>query len=97
MNNKYFNKDFIENNLYNQEKYNIETNNTIEKLLKINKGKKINIYTFLENKTEKEFKGILENIEKEFINISEPSTGKWYIIPIRIIEYISFDENINYS
>ena len=108
MNNTYFNKDIFPQNQYNQEiqqqminqnyTTNIQEQPYIENILKFNKGKKIKIYTSFPNKEDmKEFKGILENSGKDYITISDPQTGNWNLIPIIFMNYITFDENINYS
>ena len=31
------------------------------------------------------------------IRVSDPTTGKWYLLLMIYVDYISFDENINYS
>ncbi len=71
---------------------------TLENFLKINKGKKIKVYSSFDNDTswkEKNFDGILENTQKDFIIISNPSNGSWYLIKIDNIDYIEFLEKLN--
>lgn len=63
----------------------------LETLLKLNKGKKIIIYT-----NSNEFNGILEQSFKDFIILSNPNDGKYYIILSKNISYICFYEQINY-
>ena len=95
MNNKFFNSNFISDNSSNFGV--LQVNFSIDELLKLNKGKKVNVVMFFPNSIEKEFNGILEITGKDHITLSEPSTGKWNVLPINFIEYIVFDENINYS
>lgn len=63
----------------------------LENLLKLNKGKKVIIYT-----TTKEFDGILEQSFKDYIILSDPNDGKYYIILNKNINYICFLEQVNY-
>ncbi len=72
-------------------------NNYDIKYTNYNKGKKINIYASFSNINEiKEFKGILEYSDTSNIVISNPTDGKWYLIPKKYIDYIVFEEAINY-
>lgn len=76
---------------------NIINNNYETKYIDPNKGKKINIYTSFPGINEiKEFKGILEYNDLSNIMISNPTNGGWYLIPKKYIDYIVFDEAINY-
>ena len=108
--NTYFNKDIFpqndnqtrnyqinerENN-YQINQYNTQTN--IENILKANKGKQVKIYmTFPYINEIKEFKGIIEKTGMDYMILSEPSTGAWNLLPIIYLNYITFDENINYN
>ena len=90
LNNNYY-RDIPTNPLYNG---NIQNNNiyyeNIDNLLNLNKGKKITIYY-----NDKTFKGILESSFIDYIIISNPSTGNWYILLNKYINYIEFNEQIN--
>ena len=69
----------------------------IDNILRLNKGKKTKIYITIPNsKEEKIFEGILETVGKDHIIMSNPSTGEWYLIPIIYLNYIIFEEKINY-
>lgn len=70
--------------------------NTLYNIIKSNKGKRVNIYVSFPN-SDKEFSGILENIIKDHLIISDPETGKWYLIDTKYLNYIEFIEKINYS
>ena len=107
MNNTYFNKDiFPQYNQNNKENIPINTNYIpniteqpyLENILKLNKGKQVKVYMTFPNTNEiQEFKGIIEQIGNNYIALSEPSTGKWHLLPIMYLSYITFDENINYN
>ena len=68
--------------------------NYLNNLLKINKGKKIKVFTTLSENNE--FNGILEYSGQDFIIISNPNNGNWYVILISYINFICFEEQINY-
>ncbi len=66
----------------------------IENILRLNKGKKATIHmTFPDSE---EFKGIIETSGKDHIILSDPSTGKWFLLLMIYVDFITFDENINY-
>lgn len=72
----------------------------IENILRLNKGKEVKIYMSFPGSNEnrdKEYSGIIENSGRDYIILSEPSTGKWQMLPIMYVNYITFDEKINYS
>ena len=70
----------------------------IEELLKFNKGKKITLHMGFPNSNEhKDIIGILEQSNEEYITLSNPQTGAWNLLPTIYIDYITFDENINYN
>ncbi len=71
--------------------------NFFENILKLNKGKKIKVsitIPYSEFK-DKEFDGILEQTGTNYITLSNPNDGKWYLILNEYINYICFDEGIN--
>lgn len=72
----------------------------IENILRLNKGKLVTIYTTFENNREwnaKIFKGIIEAAGRDHIIISDPQTGLRYLIPMVYLDYISFEEEIEYE
>lgn len=91
----------INNKLNNN--FSVETNydlpleqSYIENMLRFNKGKEVKVYMTFPNSNAKEFMGIIEASGRDYIIISEPSTGKWQMLPIMYLDYITFDEKINY-
>lgn len=73
----------------------------IENILRLNKGKKVTVYASFadasENKKDKVFNGIIEQSGRDHLILSNPTTGKWNLILMIYVDYIEFDEKINYS
>lgn len=72
----------------------------IENILRLNKGKKVRIHmTFPDSEQfrDREFVGIIEESGRDHIIISEPTTGVWQLLLMIYVDFISFDEKINYS
>lgn len=72
----------------------------IENILRLNKGKQVRIHMTFPDSTEfrdREFTGIIEQSGRDHIIISEPSTGKWELLLMIYVDFITFDEKINYS
>ncbi|MCP3027520.1 spore coat protein GerQ [Halobacillus sp. A5] len=77
-----------------------EEESYIENILRLNRGKEATIYMTFENNEEwnaKVFKGIIEAAGRDHIIISDPQTDKRYILLMVYLDYITFDEEINYS
>ena len=71
----------------------------IENILRLNKGKIGKFYcTFPDSNDWKDtvFTGIVEQAGRDHLIISNPSTGKWYLILLVYLNYAEFDEKINY-
>ena len=103
MNNNYY-REIPNNSLYfsNQTPYNMSSvhyqNKDNTNLFNLNKGKKVYIYSSFKNSDEwksKIFNGILEESSKEYLVLSDPKCGDFYIIPVKYIDYIKSEENIN--
>jgi spore germination protein Q len=72
----------------------------IENILRLNKGKNVRVHMTFPDSTEwrdMEFTGIIEQSGRDHIILSEPATGKWQLLLMIYVDYISFDERINYS
>ena len=72
----------------------------IENILRLNKGKKVTVYaSYADSREWKDriFKGIVEESGRDHIILSDPITGKWFLIFMIYVDYIEFDEKINYS
>ena len=69
----------------------------IENILRLNRGKKVEIYASYPDSDEwrnKIFSGIIEQSGRDHIILSDPNTGNWYLILIIYVNYIKFDERI---
>ena len=72
----------------------------IENILRLNKGKIATAYATFENNREwnaKIFKGIIEAAGRDHLILSDPQTGTRYLIPMLYLDYITFDEEIEYE
>ncbi|MCC3377483.1 spore coat protein GerQ [Cohnella sp. REN36] len=72
----------------------------VENILRMNLGKVATIYMTYENNSEwnaKIFKGVLEAAGRDHIIISDPTTGRRYLLLTLNLDYITFDEPINYN
>lgn len=76
-----------------------EEQSYIENILRLNKGKIGRFYMSFPDSVEfkdKVFTGVIEQSGRDHIIISDPSTGKWYLLLIIYLDYVEFDEKINY-
>lgn len=72
----------------------------IENILRLNKGKKVRAYVSYPDSVDwrdKIYDGVVEEAGRDHLILSEPSTGKWYLIRLIYLNYVEFDEKINYS
>jgi len=72
----------------------------VENVLRMNLGKRATIYMTFENNDQwnaKIFNGILEAAGRDHIIISDPQTGKRYLLLMVNLDYITFDEQLNYT
>lgn len=70
----------------------------IENILRVNKGKKVSVYqSFADanNWKDKVFTGIIEQSGRDHIILSDPITGKWYLLLMIYVNFVEFDEPIN--
>lgn len=71
----------------------------IENILRLNLGKLATVYMTYENNSEwnaKIFKGRVEAAGRDHIIISDPETGMRYLLLMVNLDYITFDEPLNY-
>ena len=71
----------------------------IENIIRLNKGKIGRFYMTFPDSLEwrdRVFSGIIEQYGKDHIIISDPTTGKWYLLLLIYLDYVEFDEKINY-
>ena len=72
----------------------------IENILRLNRGKLATVYMTFENNREwnaKIFKGIIEAAGRDHIILSDPQTGKRYLLLMVYLDYITFDEELEYD
>lgn len=72
----------------------------VENILRLNKGKLATVYMTFENNKDwnaKIFKGIIEAAGRDHIILSDPQTGIRYILLMVYLDYITFDEEIEYE
>ena len=71
----------------------------IENIIRLNKGEIGRFYMTFPDSLEwrdRVFSGIIEQSGKDHIIISDPTTGKWYLLLLIYLDYVEFDEKINY-
>lgn len=85
-------------NQQTQMNYNVPAEQSyIENILRLNRGKKVEIYASYPDSDEwrnKVFSGIIEQSGRDHIILSDPKTGDWYLILIIYVNFIKFDERI---
>lgn len=72
----------------------------IENILRLNRGKLATFYMSFPDSVDwrdKTFTGIIEAAGRDHIIISDPKSGKWYLLEIIYLNYVEFEEKINYS
>lgn len=80
------------NTVFNEQSY-------IENVLRLNKGKLGKFYCSFPDSNEWKdtvFTGLIEQATRDHLIINNPNTGKWYIILMVYLNYVEFDEKINY-
>lgn len=96
------------NNLYNNNTYpnamynNLDINEQsyIENILRLNRGKKATFHCTIPGSNlwqDRVFEGIIEQSGKDHTIISNPNTGEWYLVLMIYIDFVTFDEPINYK
>lgn len=72
----------------------------IENILRLNIGKKATVHmTFPDSAQfrDREFRGIIEQSGRDHIILSDPTSGTWYLLLMIYLDFITFDEKINYN
>ena len=72
----------------------------IENILRHNKGKRVKLYVSFPDSNEwrdKVYDGIIEQAGRDHIIVSDPKTGKWYLVLMIYLDYVEFEERINYT
>ncbi|MFC0525179.1 spore coat protein GerQ [Pontibacillus salicampi] len=77
-----------------------EEESYIENILRLNRGKEATVYMTFENNDEwnaKVFNGVIEAAGRDHIILSDPQTGKRYLLLMVYLDYITFPEEITYA
>ncbi|GAB4074847.1 hypothetical protein GCM10028778_23500 [Barrientosiimonas marina] len=72
----------------------------IENILRMNYGKTATVYMTFENNEEwnaKVFRGQIEAAGRDHIILSDQDTGKRYLLLMVYLDYVTFDEVLNYQ
>ena len=83
-----------------QNQMDIDEQSYIENILRLNKGKKARFHITVPGSKEwqdRVFNGIIEQSGKDHVIVSNPETGEWYLILMIYLDFVTFDEPINYS
>lgn len=86
--------------VYNTGNNVIEEQSYIENIIRINKGKMARFHVTVPGSVEwqdRVFTGIIEQAGRDHVIVSNPNTGEWYLILIIYLDFVTFDEPINYS
>ncbi|MBM7580328.1 spore coat protein GerQ [Jeotgalibacillus terrae] len=72
----------------------------IENIFRLNRGKPTTVYMTFENNKEwnaKIFKGIIEAAGRDHLILSDPNTGKRYLLPLIYLDFATFEGEIEYE
>ncbi|WNF37234.1 spore coat protein GerQ [Bacillaceae bacterium IKA-2] len=72
----------------------------IENILRLNRGKVGTFYMTFENNPEwnaKIFRGVVDEAGRDHIIISDPQSGKYYLLLMINLDYVTFDEPLEYE
>ena len=78
----------------------IDEQSYIENILRLNRGKKVKAYVSYPDSLDWKdsiYNGIIEQAGRDHLIISNPETGKWYLILMIYLNFVEFDEKINYT
>ena len=71
----------------------------IENILRLNRGKMAKFHITVPGSIEwqdRVFNGIIEQAGRDHIIVSNPNTGEWYLILMIYLDFVTFEESINY-
>jgi spore germination protein Q len=71
----------------------------VENILRMNRGKVATVYTTYENNPEwpaVKFKGRIETAGRDHVILSDPDTGRRYLLLMVNVDYVTFDEPLQY-
>ena len=77
-----------------------EEQSYIENILRLNAGKKAKLHVTVQGSKEwqdRVFEGIIEQSGRDHIIMSNPQTGEWYLVLMIYLDFVTFEEPINYK
>lgn len=72
----------------------------IENILRLNKGKLATVYATFENNSQwnaKTWVGLIEAAGRDHLILSDPETGQRLLLPMVYLDYVTFNEEIEYN
>ncbi|WP_449355013.1 spore coat protein GerQ [Virgibacillus natechei] len=72
----------------------------IENILRLNRGERVRVYMTFENNDQwnaQVFTGVLEAAGRDHIILSDPQSGKRYLLLMVYLDYVEFEDEINYA
>ncbi|AXI10670.1 spore coat protein GerQ [Oceanobacillus sp. 143] len=69
----------------------------IENILRLNRGKLATVHMTFEGGHQKTFRGIIEAAGRDHLILSESGTGRRVLLLMVYLDYVTFDEEINYA
>jgi spore germination protein Q len=69
----------------------------IENILRLNKGKLATAYMTFGDKNQQAFAGIVEAAGRDHVILSDPKTGKRFLLLMVYLDYVTFDEELEYE
>lgn len=77
-----------------------EEQSYIENILRLNAGKKAKLHVTVPGSKEwqdRVFEGIIEQSGRDHIIMSNPQTGEWHLVLMIYLDFVTFEEPINYK
>lgn len=71
----------------------------VENILRLNKGKVATFYMSFPDSNEwrdRKFTGVVEQAGRDHVIVSNPKNGEWYLLLAIYLNYVVFDEPINF-
>ena len=78
----------------------VDEQSYIENILRLNRGKRARFHVTVPGSIEwqdRVFDGIIEQSGKDHIIVSNPNTGEWYLVLMIYLDFVTFEEPINYK
>ena len=76
-----------------------EEQSYIENILRLNRGKMARFHVTVPGSIEwqdRVFEGIVEQSGRDHLIMSNPNTGEWYLILLIYLDFVTFEEPINF-